>query len=341
MKSIEEVNVSGKRVFVRADLDVPRGTEGSYEAATRLNNLKPTVDYLLEKGAAQVIIAGHIGRPKVADQALSTGQLLDPLEAILVRSIIFKPDLVSAQTAIDRQELSDRIILLENLRFWPGEIENSADFAKELAKLADIYVNEAFGNCHRVHASMVELPGLLPAYAGIHLTLEIKTLSHILDYPERPFVAIVGGAKIETKVPAIKNLVSVADVVLVGGELPAEIAKAGHKFSANVKVAKVSQNEKDITKESISEFEKVIETAKTVVWNGPMGVFEEGYRQGSAAVAEAIIASGAYSVIGGGETSEFLAKSGLISKFSFVSAGGGAMLEFLAGKKLPALEALE
>ena len=145
----------------------------------------------------------------------------------------------------------------------------------------------------------------------------------------------------EKKVPAIKNLVSVADVVLVGGELPVEIAKAGHKFSANVKVAKVSQNEKDITKESISEFEKVIETAKTVVWNGPMGGFEEGYRQGSAAVAEAIIASGAYSVIGGGETSEFLAKSGLISKFSFVSAGGGAMLEFLAGKKLPALEALE
>lgn len=340
MKSITQVDVLGKRVFVRADLDVPRGTESSYEAATRLTNLKPTIDYILEKGAAQAIIAGHIGRPKIADSRLSCAQLLEPLESILVRSIIFKPDLVGNESSLDRQELSNKILLLENLRFWPGEIGNNMDFAKELAQLADIYVNEAFGNCHRLHASMVLLPKLLPSFAGLHLEEEVKVLSGLMHSPKRPYVAIVGGAKIETKLPAIENLAKVADVVLVGGELPAEITKNGEKFELKVHVAKLTEHQKDITDDSIGEFREIIKGAKTVVWNGPMGVFEEGFDQGSAAVANAIIASGAYSVIGGGETSQFLAENNLISKFSFVSAGGGAMLEFLAGKMLPAIEAL-
>lgn len=222
------------------------------------------------------------------------------------------------------------------------------DFAKELANLAHIYVNEAFGNCHRMHASMVLLPKILPAFAGLHLQEEVKVLSELMRSPKRPFVAIVGGAKIETKLPAIENLAKVADVVLVGGELPAEIArlaqskqaKNGEKFESKVHVAKLTEDQKDITDDSARKFEQIIAGAKTVVWNGPMGVFEEGFDRGSADVANAIINSGAYSVIGGGETSQFLAENNLITKFSFASAGGGAMLEFLAGKSLPAIEAL-
>ena len=340
MKSIGDANIAGKRVLVRADLDIPPGTEQSMEAATRLTNLKPTVDYLIENNAAKVIIAGHIDRPTKPDPDLSCAQLLGPLESILLRSIVFKPDLAGGESALDKQELSDKVVLLENLRFWPGEVENSMDFAKELAQLADIYVNEAFGNCHRQHASMVLLPKLLPAFAGLHLAEEVKVLSGAIQGPKRPFVAIVGGAKIETKVPAIENLTRVADVVLVGGELPVEIAKIGEKFEKKVIVAKLTGDQKDITADSAREFEKVITGAKTVVWNGPMGLFEEGYKDGSRRVAGAIIASGAYSVVGGGETCQFLAENNLISKFSFVSAGGGAMLEFLAGKKLPAVEAL-
>ena len=341
MRSIRDINVSGKRVFVRADLDIPPGTEQTMEAATRLTNLKPTVDYLLENDAARVIIAGHIDRPVKPDPDLSCAQLLGPLESILLRSIIFKPDLAGGESALDKQELSDKVLLLENLRFWPGEVENSMDLAKELAQLADIYVNEAFGNCHREHASMVLLPKLLPAFAGLHLVEEVKVLSGVMKGPKRPFVAIVGGAKIETKVPAIENLTRVADVVLVGGELPVEIAKIGEKFEKKVIVAKLAGDQKDITADSAREFEKVIAGAKTVIWNGPMGLFEEGYKDGSRRVAEAIIASGAFSVTGGGETCQFLAENNLITKFSFVSAGGGAMLEFLAGKNLPAIEALE
>ena len=340
MKSIRDINVSGKRVFVRADLDIPPGTEQTMEAATRLTNLKPTVDYLLENDAARVIIAGHIDRPAKPDPDLSCAQLLGPLESILLRSIVSKPDLAGGESALDKQELSDKVLLVENLRFWPGEVENSMDLAKELAQLADIYVNEAFGNCHREHASMVLLPKLLPAFAGLHLVEEVKVLSEVMQGPKRPFVAIVGGAKIETKVPAIENLTRVADVVLVGGELPAEIAKIGEKFEKKVIVAKLAGNQKDITADSAREFEKVIAGAKTVIWNGPMGLFEEGYKDGSRRVAEAIIASGANSVTGGGETCQFLAENNLISKFSFVSAGGGAMLEFLAGKNLPGVVAL-
>ena len=257
-----------------------------------------------------------------------------------MRSILFKPDLESASSIIDKGELSDKIVLLENLRFWPGEVENGMDFAQELAQLADIYVNEAFGNCHRLHASMVLLPAILPSFAGLHLQEEVKVLSGLMHSPKRPYVAIVGGAKIETKLPAIENLVKVADVVLVGGELPAEIAKNGEKFGQKVHVAKLTEDQKDITDDSVKEFREIIKGAKTVVWNGPMGVFEEGFDRGSADVANAIIASGAYSVVGGGETSQFLTKAGIITKFSFISAGGGAMLEFFAGKALPAIEAL-
>lgn len=340
MRVISEADISGKRVFVRADLDVPLGPDSSYEAATRLKNLKPTVDLIFRKGAEKVIIAGHIDRPEKPDPGLSCAQLLGPLENILFRSVAFKPHLQIKDDALDRANLAGTLYLLENLRFWPGETENDLDFAKSLAKLADIYVNEAFGNCHREHASMVLLPTLIPSFGGLHLQEEVETLSKLLKGPRRPFVAVVGGAKIETKLPVIENLSRVADWVLVGGELPIEIKKTEQTFKDNVLIASLIENDVDIDDKSVSRFADLIFKAKTVVWNGPMGLFEEGHEKASVQIAKAIGESGAYSVVGGGETTQFLAEKNLLSLFSFVSAGGGALLEFLAGKKLPGLEAL-
>ncbi|MDP2633080.1 MAG: phosphoglycerate kinase, partial [Candidatus Curtissbacteria bacterium] len=234
-----------------------------------------------------------------------------------------------------------QLILLENLRFWPGEETNDEEFAKKLAGIADIYVNDAFAVCHRTHASMVGVPALLPHAAGLHLQEEVETLSKLLEKPQRPFVAIVGGAKIETKIPVIENLSKVADEVLVGGYLPLEIEKEGLSLPKNVLIATLGGDKKDIDEASVKKFSDVIKDAKTVVWNGPMGLYEEGFEKGTLAVAQALIECAGFSVVGGGETSDFLESKNLLDKFSFVSSGGGAMLEFLAGKTLPGIVALE
>ena len=355
MKILSGLDVFGKKVFVRADLDVPLReaqvvdgerltTSAEVETSTRLVNLKPTVDWLLEHGASQIIIAGHIDRPKKPDPALSTKQLIEPLQKILGRKINFVPQ-VSTQSTPGVEQLDTsgfgEVLLFENLRFWPGEEANDLGFARQLASMADVYVNDALSVSHREHASVVALPSLLPHAVGLHLQKEFNVLSELLKNPKRPFVAVVGGAKIETKLPVIENLAKFADFVLVGGELPLEIDKRGTRFDSKVIVAGLNPQSKDITEESIDQFRKLITIASTVAWNGPMGVFEEGYENGSLAIAQTIIDSGAYSVVGGGETTEFLASKNLLSRFSFVSSGGGAMLEFLAGKSLPGLEALE
>lgn len=337
MHLISDLPVSGRRVFLRADLDVP--LEKSVETATRLTNLKPTVDYLLKNQAKQIIIAGHIDRPEKPDPTLSTKNLINDLEKILSRSVTFKLDFENG----DRTLASiAQLVLFENLRFWPGEVANDANFAKQLASMADIYINEAFGNCHREHTSMVSLPGLLPHAAGLHLQKEMEVLSKVLKAPEHPFVAIVGGAKIETKVPVIENLAKIADYVLVGGAIAKELRVESSLLPDNSKmvVASLTADTKDISEESTREFKTQISSAKTVVWNGPMGVFEEGFDLGTRSIAQSIIESGAYSVVGGGDTTQFLGTLGLLSRFSFVSAGGGAMLEFLSGKQLPGIKAL-
>lgn len=358
MQVLSDLDVAGKKVFVRADLDVPLVEERrlinkekeshnlEVETATRLTNLKPSVDYLVDNGASRIIIAGHINRPEKPDPALSTKNLFPHLETILGQKIAF-----SEQLTIDNLQLTGKdksnvngqrsIVLLENLRFWPGEVANDVDFAKELASLADIYINEAFGNCHRVHASMVALPELLPRAAGIHLNLEIHELSRVLVNPKSPLIAIVGGAKIETKVPVIQNLAKVADTVLVGGILPDEIQKKQFDLPRNVVVAKLAENGDDISSRSAGEFVNRLKSAKMVVWNGPLGKFEQGYVDNSLKIARAIIDSGAYSIVGGGDTTRMLSAQHLIGQFSFVSAGGGAMLEFLAGNVLPGLKALD
>lgn len=360
MKLISDIDVAGKRVFLRADLDVGEtlnderpdvagALTGRLTTNARLLNLEPTVKYLLEHGAARILIAGHIGRPSPAatdgkqatyDPKLSTRNLLVPLKNILGQEIFFQSNF--------EQQNGGKIVLFENLRFWPGEEQNDPQFAQKLANLADIYINEAFGVSHRAHASMVGVPAILPHAAGLHLQKEVEALSKLLDVSERPFVVVVGGAKIETKEPVVAHLAKIADYVLVGGEIAKEYQISNIKYqnyNGKVMVAKLTADGKDIDQESTKRFVEVIKSAKTLVWNGPMGVFEEGFDRGSRAVAQAIIDSKAFSVVGGGETTEFLASKNLLSPpaggFSFVSAGGGAMLEFLAGKQLPGTRALE
>lgn len=376
MRLLKDLDVSGKRVFVRADLDVRETLNGKgLTTNARLLSLKPTVDWLLENGAKQIVIAGHIGRPnqltvnssQLIDVAsmppnyistLSTERLVPALENILGRELLFSSQLTAfdkssgpwvdssrSEITDDSEQITDnRIILLENLRFWPGEEVNDLEFAKELAGLADVYVNDAFAVCHREHASVVALAGLLPHAAGLHLEEEVNQLTNLINNPQRPMVAIVGGAKLETKIPVIDNLSKEADWVLVGGAIANELQMSNIKYPRSndkVVIATMTEDTKDIDKESIEKFKAIISGAKTVVWNGPVGLFEEGFSAGTKAVAEAIVASGAFSVVGGGETTEFLASVNLLGGFSFVSAGGGAMLEFLAGKELPALKVLE
>ncbi len=343
MKAVNEIDVSDKRVFVRADLDVdvetrkPGGKErdialeSDVESLIRVMSLGPTIDYLLEQNC-QIIVAGHRKRPTGPDPALSTRMLVKALSQVTNHDVEF-------QESLD-QPASGKIILLENLRFNPGETANDIDYARRLARLADVYINEAFANCHRDHASMTTLPKLLPHGAGLNLQFEVKTLSKALENPKRPFVAIIGGAKIETKIPVIVNLSKVADLVLVGGLLPAEISQNRLRFGNNVVIASLDSGNRDISRDSRERFADFIRSAKTVVWNGPMGQFEQGFTGGSLAVADAIVDSGAYSIAGGGETAKYLAETHMVDGISFMSTGGGAMLEFLAGNQLPALVAL-
>lgn len=348
VKFLRDFDFEGKRVFVRADLDVDvegidshvngereAGHRERLETDLRLISMKNTVDYLLAHGVIQVIIGGHIKRPKGPDPSLSTRQLLKPIQTILGTEISFWDQLSEVKNS------NGKVVLLENLRFWPGEEKNDEGFARQIAEMADVYVNESFAVSHRAHASFVALPALLPHAAGLHLEEEVNHLTKVTRDPKRPFVAIIGGAKIETKIPVVENLSKIADFVLVGGYLPVEIKKEGLSFGQNVIVGETTEDTQEISEGSTKRFVEVIADAKTVVWNGPMGHFEDGFKTGTKAVADSIIKSGAYSIVGGGDTVEFLSKEGLLSKFSFVSNGGGSMLEFLAGKTLPGLKALE
>lgn len=337
MKQISDLEVSGKRVLLRADLDVPLSDVEQEESSTRLTNLKPSIDLLFDSNA-RITIIGHIDRPQKPDPRLSTKQLIDPLQKILKRTVVFKSDF--DDKSVDVPELASQITLFENLRFWPGELANNAEFALKLSSLGDFFVNDAFSDCHRNHASMVALPKLLPSVAGVHLLNEISELTKVTKNPDHPLVIVVGGAKIETKLPVVENLAKIADFVLIGGELPLEIQRYNTRVADNVVVAELNDDRKDLSSTSIEKFVKVIKAARLIVWNGPQGLFEDGYSHGTLNIARAIIESGAHSIVGGGETTQFLETNKLLSKFSFVSAGGGAMLEFLAGKRLPGLEAL-
>jgi len=330
MKSIKEANVSGKKVIVRCDFDDPI-LDGKAVDGTRIKSNLPTLKHLLNNGSSLFLVS-KLGRPKGKDPNLSMRIVLDVVAKHLGSKITLKEDLI--------EEKLDNITLLENIRFWKEEENSDLGFSKKIASFGDLYVNECFATSHRNDASIAGVPKFLPSFAGLNLFKEVEELNKVFESPARPLVAIIGGAKIETKLPAIYNLAKTADKVLVGGKLMFEVER--RSLPENVVVAHDDIETKDIGVMSINLFKELISSAKMVVWNGPMGMFEDArYMKGTKEIAVSVVKSNSYSVVGGGDTISALNKLGLAKKINFVSTGGGAMLDFLAGKKLPGLEALE
>jgi len=335
MRIVNAAVITGKRVLVRLDLDVPINDQWQIEDATRIDAAHPTL-LLLKQHAKQVIICGHRGRPNgKIDSGLRLKPLIPDLEELIGQPVAF------INTLPNEVPQSTPFSLLENLRFWPGEEQNDPHFATSLARLADIYIDEAFGVSHRTAASTVGITALLPSFAGFHFAKEVVELSTILPNPIQPFVLVLGGAKLETKLPLLETMTDTANAILVGGLLAKEINENNQAMPTNVIVASLTDIAKDIDQASIDRFTTIISKAQTIGWNGPLGKFEEPEgAHATQVVAQAIADSGAYTVVGGGDTLAALHDFGLLDKFDFVSVGGGAMLEFLSGQPLPALEAL-
>lgn len=388
-KTIKDVDVAGKRVLVRVDFNVPL-QDGSVSDDTRIRAALPTLRYLVDHHA-KVIVISHLGRPKgEPDQQYSLRPARRSLERLMGRNVVFVDDTIgaAAQEAVERM-VDGEIVMLENVRFYPGEKTNDLDFARELSKLADIYVNDAFGAAHRAHASTAGVAEFLPSYAGLLLAREVQTLSSMLLEPEKPFVAILGGSKVSDKFGVIDRLIDVVDVLLIGGGMAFTfLAAKGHNIGKSIveedwiepakeMMAKAKKsnctlqlpvdfiaadafaedaNTKVVGREEIPEdmmgldigpatcelFKSEIAMAKTIFWNGPMGVFEmKAYETGTKEVAEAVGRNNrAVSVIGGGDSVAALKKFGLEDRVTFVSTGGGASMKLLEGALLPGVEAL-
>ena len=340
-RSVRGADVAGKRVLVRADLNVPL-EDGRVADDTRIRASLPTLELLLERGSAELAVCSHLGRPKGKDPALS----IRPVEARLRE---LQPD--------------ERIVVLENTRFDPGETKNEERFAREVADGRDLYVNDAFGSAHRAHASTVGVAELLPAYAGLLLERELEELGRLLGEVERPFVLISGGAKVEDKLGVLLNLGGKADDVLVGGKMAEEIREGNPlEFEVQLPVDVVAASEfaedaetkvvpydalpdgwlgLDIGPETRERFAEVLTRARTIFWNGPMGVFEwPPFAEGTRAVAEAVAQADAHSVVGGADSIRALTELGLVDEVDWASTGGGAALELLEGKELPGVAAI-
>ncbi|MBU0597394.1 phosphoglycerate kinase [Patescibacteria group bacterium] len=385
LRSVKEAEVNNKRVFVRCGFDVPFDKAGHITDDKRVRECVMTLKYLLEQ-KAKLILCGHNGRPKgKVVPRLSMDNVDKCLASLLNRPVKKLNNCVGPEVekAVNNMEPGD-IVLLENLRFNPGEVENNPGFVGQLASLADIYVNEAFANSHRDHASMTGVPKLLPAFAGFRLALEVVTISNVMENPNRPLAAIIGGAKISDKLNVIKTFLNFADHVLIGGALANTILKAkglsvgrslvedkmveiakglaltDNRFHVPVDVVtadsmteqaetrykavgKVSDDEYilDIGPDTIKLFGMIINNAKTIIWGGPMGYFElKSFSQGTISIARLVAQSNAKSIAGGGDTIEAINQSGYKHGISFLSTGGGAMLEFIEKKTLPAIEPL-
>ena len=384
-KTIRDIDVNGKRVLVRVDFNVPI-KDGKVGDDTRIRAALPTLEYLLENGAA-LILCSHLGRPK--GQPLPEYTLkpvADHLAQLLGKPVSFAEDCIGPKAESAAQALKPGdVLVLENTRYHAGETKNDPEISKGLAALADVYVNDAFGSAHRAHSSTTGVADYLPAVSGFLLEKEIKYLGQAVAAPEKPFVAILGGAKISDKIGVIKNLLTKADSILIGGGMANTffkaqgypvadslvedealktakeiLAEAGEKFRLPVDVviadkfdADASQKTMstgpvpdgwrilDIGPETIAHFSKIISDAKTVVWNGPMGVFEfPAFAKGTFGIAQAVAESGAVTIVGGGESVAAVKQSGLADKITHISTGGGASLEMLEGKILPGVVAL-
>ena len=388
-KTLKDVDVKGKRVFCRVDFNVPM-QDGNITDETRIRAALPTIQYLMDNGA-KVILASHFGRPK--------GKVVEEMRLAPVGkrlSELLEKDVKIADEAygdkvnalIETMNEGD-VLLLENVRFYPGEEKNDPELAKSFAELADVYVNDAFGAAHRAHASTEGIAHLLPAVSGLLMEKELDVLGKALSNPERPFTAIIGGAKVKDKIGVIENLLEKVDNLIIGGGLAYTFVKAqGHEIGkslleadkidlaqsfiekakekgvnfyipvdaivaddfsvdANSKVVAIDEipadwEALDIGPKTAELYREVIQKSKLVIWNGPMGVFEiDKFAGGTKAVAEALAESeGTYSVIGGGDSAAAVEKFHLADKMSHISTGGGASLEFMEGKALPGVVAL-
>jgi len=384
-KMVTDLDVKGKKVLVRVDFNVPI-KDGKITDDTRMTAALPTINYLLEHGAA-VILASHLGRPKTAaDVQYSLKPVADHLASLVKVPVHFATDCVGEVAEKAAKALKPgEILVLENTRFHPEEEKNDPEMAKQLASLADLFVNDAFGTAHRAHASTAGVAAYLPSAAGFLLEKEIQYLGNAIDNPKRPFIAILGGAKISDKIGVIDNLLKKADHILIGGGMAntflasqgyamadslvekesIETAKAlmekgssklmlpldlvlADKFDAEAEMKVVPLGDVpagwrvlDIGPKTVEAFKKTILEAGTVVWNGPMGVFEfPKFAKGTFAIAAAVAESHAISVIGGGDSVSAINQSGLADKITHISTGGGASLEMLEGLELPGVAAL-
>jgi len=340
-RSVREAEVSGKAILVRADLNVPL-ENGRVADDTRIRAAVPTLELLLERGAAAVRVCSHLGRPEGADPAFGMAPVREHLRSLL-------PD--------------DRLQVLENTRFDPRETENDEGFARELAEGCELYVNDAFGSVHRAHSSTEAVARILPAYAGLLLERELEMLGRLLGDVERPYIAVVGGLKVEDKLGVLQNLAGYVDTMLIGGkmaeqlrednplqaqvQLPVDVIAAA-EFAEGAESGVFRPDELpegwlglDIGPESQTLFAEKIRAARTVFWNGPMGVFEwERFAGGTRSVAEAVADCGGYTVVGGGDSVRAVNELSLAERLSWVSTGGGASLELLEGKELPGVAAI-
>ena len=345
-KSVKNINVTNKRVLLRCDFNVPLDEKGNISDDFRIEQSLLTIKYLIEQNA-KIILMSHLD-PKstgVVKKIYNLNEVGKKLTELLDVPIIKIDDCVGSEAENKGNNLrAGEILLLENLRFYKEETENNLDFAKKLSVLGDIYVNDAFSVCHRNHASITALPKFLDSYAGLLLEKEINILDKALENPEKPMIAIVGGKKVETKSKFINRISEVADFIIVSGLIKKEIQEKNIEFKYPEKIIGPEENldALDIDQNTSRIFREKILQSKMVLWNGPFGKFEEEkYAAGTLAIAYAIIESKAFSIIGGGETVEFLKKQDILYKFSHVSTGGGAMLNYLAGDELPGLSALK
>jgi phosphoglycerate kinase len=384
-KMVTDLDVKGKKVLVRVDFNVPLA-EGKVGDDSRIVAALPTIQYLLDQGAA-VILCSHLGRPKGVDLTFSMRPVAEHLGTLIAAPVAFASDCVGepAETAAAALQ-PGQVLVLENTRFHDGEKKNDPEMARQMASLADLYVNDAFGSAHRAHASTAGVTDHLPAAAGFLLEKEIQYLGNAIAEPERPFVTILGGAKVSDKIGVIENLLEKSDQILIGGGMAntffkaqgfemadslvegdavdtakALLDQAGGKlvlpvdvviadaFAADaaeqvMDVGDVPDGWRvlDIGPRTVEAFGAIIADAGTVVWNGPMGVFEfEKFAKGTFAIAKAVSESNATSIIGGGDSISAIKKSGLDDKITHISTGGGASLEMLEGKILPGLAALD
>src|SRR6056297_10486 len=390
-KTIKDLDIKDKRVLVRCDFNVPLNDEGKITDDNRITTASQTIEYILKKGGKPILMS-HLGRPKgFPDKKLSLKPVGERLDEIFDNDVVFADydDVINDEVVELSKKDFDKILLIQNTRFRKEEKENNEDFAKELSALGDVFVNDAFGTSHRAHASNVGVAKILPNAVGFLVEKEIEKIGGVLKNPEKPLVAILGGAKVSDKINVIDNLINIADKIIIGGGMAFTfLAAQGYEVGKSIlekdkidlanklmkkaedkgvdlvlpidyKVAEEFSNDSewktlsfknipadymglDIGEKSIELFSKLIKSAKTVIWNGPMGVFEfDNFAEGTNKICQVLAENDIISIIGGGDSAAAVKKAGLEKSMTHISTGGGASLEFMEGKKLPGIEVID